>query len=465
MKRSIVYFVLCLSTAYSDANVTELDASPTSKSDFDLDSYSFWKEYFGKVYRNVTGVAERGAFTKKKYEFLSEAQSKCLDDVKYIFLHLKSKWVIQMLDAYGKVPSGTLRGNFLWIGKYEECVDVHAETDRNDSHSEIDATYCVATWNVRLPNNFNLPLQQLPIKTGLCLPESCSSLDIKQDIRHLVSLLHSLPFLGEYGELLNFHSMTCKETFPRLSVPALIFLYVLGAYFLLIIAGSCIILCEYIRSSYTNSSKCTKEQSSAFTDFVSEEGGDAHCIHGESFTELLITKKSRSLLSNGAFQSNYMDLLHSIDNLPFQTVTQGTFSVDSFFLIRLTPVYMLLIAFNTLVFKYTGSGPFWGDDSDIGACKRYWWWNLLYINNFLPLESMCITWTWYLADDMQFFLGGIILLSILRRSRRQVSFCPGVDSSEQAHVLCVPLPPPYHELVLRVSEDSPLFHTCQYGEL
>ncbi|GFY71974.1 nose resistant to fluoxetine protein 6 [Trichonephila inaurata madagascariensis] len=501
MKRSIVYFVLCLSTVYSDANFNGLDASPASKSDF---SSSFWKEYFEKVYRNVTGAAEGGVFAKEKHEFLTEAQSKCLKDVKYIFRHLKSKWVIQMLDAYGKVPSGTLRGNFLWIGKYEECVDVHVDADRNDSRSEIDGIYCVATWNVKLPNNFNLPLQQLPVKTGLCLPESCSSLDIKQDIRHLVSLLRSLPFLGEYGEFLNFHSMTCKETFPRLSVPALIFLYILGAYFSFIIAGSCITLCEYIRSSCTSSSKCAKEQSSAFTDFVSEEG-DAHFIDGESFTELLITKKSCSLLSNGAFQrcfkassvflrcfclfsntakildtsttantfscihgirffsmawvilghtyihntniiGNYMDLLHSIDNLPFQTVTQGTFSVDSFFLIsgfllcylfleesdkrngkinlfvlclhrfvRLTPVYMLLIAFNTLVFKYTGSGPFWGDDSDIGSCKQYWWWNLLYINNFLPLESMCITWTWYLADDMQFFLVGIILMSILGR--------------------------------------------------
>ncbi|CAL1269391.1 unnamed protein product [Larinioides sclopetarius] len=143
---------------------------------------------------------------------------------------------------------------------------------------------------------------------------------------------------------------------------------------------------------------------------------------------------------------NYMDLLRSVDNLPFQAVMQGTFSVDSFFLIsgfllcylfleesdkrngkinlfflclhrflRLTPVYMLLIAFNTLVFKYTGSGPFWGNDSDAGACKKYWWWNLLYINNFLPMESMCITWTWYLANDMQFFMAGVLILCVLWR--------------------------------------------------
>ncbi|GFW53267.1 nose resistant to fluoxetine protein 6 [Trichonephila clavipes] len=330
-----------------------------------------------RIFESIEAVKEKAARFQK--EMTQEDFQYCFEQWKNCMEHCRDR----VLDAYGKVPSGTLRGNFLWIGKYEECVDVHVDTDRNDSHSEIDGIYCVATWNVTLPNNFNLPLQQLPVKTGLCLPESCSSLDIKQDIRHLVSLLRSLPFLGEYGELLDFHSMICKDTFPRLSVPARIFLYILGAYFSFIVAGSCITLYEYIRSSYTSSSKCTKEQSNVFTDFVSDEG-DAHFIVGESFTELLITKKSGSLLSNGAFQrcfkgsshflrcfclfsntakvldtnttantfscihgirffsmawvilghtyihntniiGNYLDLLHSIDNLPFQTVTQVDF--------------------------------------------------------------------------------------------------------------------------------------------
>lgn len=33
------------------------------------------------------------------------------------------------------------------------------------------------------------------------------------------------------------------------------------------------------------------------------------------------------------FSDNYMELLKGIDNLPFQAVMQGTFSVDTFFLI------------------------------------------------------------------------------------------------------------------------------------
>ncbi|GFW53255.1 hypothetical protein TNCV_4709891 [Trichonephila clavipes] len=61
-------------------------------------------------------------------------------------------------------------------------------------------------------------------------------------------------------------------------------------------------------------------------------------------------------------------------------------------------------------------------------------------------------------------LGHLLLPLWKRRSRQQVSFRPGVDSSEQAHVLCIPLPPPHHELVLRVAENSSLFHTREHGD-
>ncbi|XP_055939748.1 nose resistant to fluoxetine protein 6-like [Argiope bruennichi] len=514
MKCSIFYFILYIFAANSSVNSTpnkdlvDLERNNQSSS---LNFHDPWNEYFEKLYQNASKYFNIHEFSKERYEFLSDAQAKCFDDVKYIFHHLKSKWAIQMLDANGKVPSGTLLGNFLWMGKYKECLDVHFTAKENDSLSNINGVYCVATWNVTAPSNFHLLMQQLPVKTGLCLPESCSSLNITRDMKHLVSFLHRLPFLREYGELLDLNSLTCKEQFPGVSTSAKIFLYILGAYFTLIIAGSCITAFEYIQSCFKNSSSPSRNgsESSTFSDFVSEEDleGDTcllHdencattqvswyryrcdlfsqtvfknsfkaslrflksfcffsnaskildtesssknflCIHGIRFLSMAWVILGHTYIHNLNIIGNSMDLLRSVDNFPFQTVIQGTFSVDSFFLmsgfllcylfleesdkrngkinlfilclhrfIRLTPVYALLIAFNTLVFKYTGSGPFWGEDSNVEACKKYWWWNLLYINNFLPMESMCLTWTWYLANDMQFFLMGVLILTILWR--------------------------------------------------
>ncbi|XP_054718188.1 nose resistant to fluoxetine protein 6-like isoform X3 [Uloborus diversus] len=170
------------------------------------------------------------------------------------------------------------------------------------------------------------------------------------------------------------------------------------------------------------------------------------CIHGIRVLSMSWIILGHTYVHNMDIIANYVELWESINNLPFQIVVQGTFSVDSFFLIggfllsylyldeadkkqgkisfvkiclhrfiRITPVYMILIAFKTLLFKHISSGPFWSDDIGIGSCEKNWWWNLLYINNFLPLNSMCVSWSWYLANDMQFFVISSLVLYILWR--------------------------------------------------
>lgn len=62
-------------------------------------------------------------------------------------------------------------------------------------------------------------------------------------------------------------------------------------------------------------------------------------------------------------------------------------------------------------------------------CPKYWWRNILYINTLFPVKEMvnfvkimralllkfvsnfqCMLWSWYLADDTQFYIVGAILL-------------------------------------------------------
>jgi hypothetical protein len=47
------------------------------------------------------------------------------------------------------------------------------------------------------------------------------------------------------------------------------------------------------------------------------------------------------------------------------------------------------------------AGPVWYRMvQDTGRCRQHWWTNLLYINNFHPVEfhDTCMSWTWYLAN-------------------------------------------------------------------
>lgn len=98
---------------------------------------------------------------------------------------------------------------------------------------------------------------------------------------------------------------------------------------------------------------------------------------------------------------------------------------------RLTPPYMLVMMVYIPLFQYWGDGPYWPQTGiEINYCKDTWWYNLLYINNFLTdiSKGMCMAWTWYLSNDMQFYvispliliplykkpkLGGLILLVLL----------------------------------------------------
>ncbi|KAL3870228.1 hypothetical protein ACJMK2_038305 [Sinanodonta woodiana] len=134
----------------------------------------------------------------------------------------------------------------------------------------------------------------------------------------------------------------------------------------------------------------------------------------------------------------------------FQAIDNATVSVDSFFLLsglllafltfrelkkvggikefswgmfyfhrfwRLTPPYMLLMMVYIPTSKYWSDGPFWPKDGfEVDYCKDSWWTNLLYINNFVNTDKMCMGWSWYLANDMQFFIISPILLIALYRS-------------------------------------------------
>ncbi|XP_015911602.2 nose resistant to fluoxetine protein 6 [Parasteatoda tepidariorum] len=462
---------------------------------------------------NVSNVDYLG-FVRKLW---TAAEIKCFEDIKYMIQHLNSNWSIQMLDAIGKMPSGALLGNFLWMGKYQECVDVQMPRSNNDLNGGIHGTYCVAIWNITTPTTFHVPLHNIPIKTGVCLPSSCSALSVDENIQHLIDIFRRVPVLKQFESFLNLSSLKCKEeeTFSNPSTST--FLIFLCLYLSLVIAGSFITIAEYGQfsvlklsflkfskknpnlnnllgswnSEVTNivneSEECEYDQHLNLVDleerrkscfyttkiqkfceimakvlkcfclFTNSEkvldvkGSTKHfsCIHGIRFISMAWVVLGHTYIHNISIFGNYVDLLHGIDNLPFQVIVQGTFSVDTFFLIsgfllayiyfeeadskngdiswigiiihrliRITPVYAVLIAFNVTMFKYIGKGPFWEEDSDVDICRENWWWNLLYINNFLPLESMCVTWTWYLADDMQFFVVGTFLLSILWRWRR-----------------------------------------------
>ncbi|XP_012528415.1 nose resistant to fluoxetine protein 6 isoform X2 [Monomorium pharaonis] len=79
--------------------------------------------------------------------------------------------------------------------------------------------------------------------------------------------------------------------------------------------------------------------------------------------------------------------------------------------IRLTPAYMAVLAISQLISTwFDKTSLFYIYERPHETCSKYWWRNLIYINNLFGLKEMCMSWSWYLSADMQFFMIAVALL-------------------------------------------------------
>lgn len=106
---------------------------------------------------------------------------------------------------------------------------------------------------------------------------------------------------------------------------------------------------------------------------------------------------------------------------------------------RLTPTMLIVLAFHSTWLVHLTRGPFW--DQTVGEeyrrCRRNWWTNMLYVNNFINKEKMvkikakifpfvfcpftilfyfqCLQQTWYLACDTQLFALSLLIIFFMKK--------------------------------------------------
>ncbi|KAL0276120.1 UNVERIFIED_CONTAM: hypothetical protein PYX00_003766 [Menopon gallinae] len=94
--------------------------------------------------------------------------------------------------------------------------------------------------------------------------------------------------------------------------------------------------------------------------------------------------------------------------------------------IRLTPVYAVVLITANISIKRNGRRSLFElSELSQNTCGKYWWRNLLYINNLYKAEEMCMSWSWYLSTEMQFFVLGFTLLIIYSRYRKLAACLTG----------------------------------------
>lgn len=99
--------------------------------------------------------------------------------------------------------------------------------------------------------------------------------------------------------------------------------------------------------------------------------------------------------------------------------TQGSlhfFGLVAYRYARLTVPYLYVLGIVEVTMKYFASNSIFDPPTeDHINCPKYWWRNLLYINTLFPVKDMCMLWSWYLANDTQFYIIGAIILIVAVR--------------------------------------------------
>ncbi|XP_071484630.1 nose resistant to fluoxetine protein 6-like [Diadema antillarum] len=374
-----------------------------------------------------------------------------------------------ILDATGKPSAGVLLGSLSWLGDFRQCKDASS------------LHYCLAD----IKQEGGSSRLSLSVKWGVCVPEECSEIDIKDILLHVGREV--FPDIRA--------QVTCEYTGdPTTDAGFIVTLIVISLICLLTLCATAIDFHLSRRAIQEEEVPILQSRVAETKDDIHEHSKSCNVPTDGSKLELVLPtwkriflcfslKKSMSSLMNTSGSKDDIRCIHGIrvismfwiilghsfsfqqksdaignsvwfitvqaKRFTFQVVLNGYVALDSFFFIggllmsytglkylnrragrvnwlaaivhrylRITPCVVATILLYTFLYPYMGEGPSWPSRvKDTESCRQWWWTNLLFINNFVPsnISNGCVSWTWYLAADMQFFLIGIPILILLFR--------------------------------------------------
>ncbi|XP_030623812.1 O-acyltransferase like protein, partial [Chanos chanos] len=85
---------------------------------------------------------------------------------------------------------------------------------------------------------------------------------------------------------------------------------------------------------------------------------------------------------------------------------------------RIQPLHLFIVCLTIGLFSVVQRGAFWFiAEDEIISCKKYWWSNLLLINNLFTITDICAPWTWYLSLDFQFYVTTPLFIFLYRLNK------------------------------------------------
>ncbi|RVE43113.1 hypothetical protein evm_012229 [Chilo suppressalis] len=366
-------------------------------------------------------------------------------------LLLNKRWALKMFDASSKSPQGLLFGSSYHLGNFDECVG----TKDIENGDEIEGQYCLAT--IRWPQ----PEENKKIRTGrgdtirwaVCVPSACDAQSVQDFVSGVISRT-----VGNTTTV----EVTNRDCYARepLTVSTKDVVYLSVILFFLAILFMSTLYEIFSISCVKNKKTITHELIVSFSaihnvkKIISTKQNmnlGLECISGiKTLAMILILAGHTSLFVGTGPVMDASGWDNLIRNPLLSLVTNSLLLVDTFLMIsaflfcrlllieldkrgklnilpilifryiRLTPAYMAVLFFYMTWFPKIGEGPLWKDKIllEKDRCEKNWWTNVLYVNNYVDVENMCMFQSWYLSVDTQlFFIAPIFIYSLWRWRR------------------------------------------------
>ncbi|CAL1300170.1 unnamed protein product [Larinioides sclopetarius] len=383
-------------------------------------------------------------------------------------------WAFRMIDSSGKIPNGIIDGSINSFGDYDMCVNTEVPRHFRGQYCLVELDPPLpprrpfVSYDEEIPQFINVSrpdtvigaflrnamyFHHLNFRSSVCVPSTCS----REEIQAIATKV--LEMIGIDFKVLVAHCETKvdKITFSSNEIVIMTVLALLLTLAVIATVVDVILKLKFDEepyqdrltlpvkyllcfSLYTNTSRLLKKDTSP---------NSIKVIHGMKVITCLWV-----ILNHTYYYVNYQafsSLLNAREisrEVGMQIVYNAYLNVETFFFIsavllsygvmkskelklnvlryifkrfwRLTPPFMLLISCVYLL-PHLGSGPVWKEtvvDGLTEKCKKYWWTNLLYINNFVPSAETCLNWTWYIPVDTHLYFLSLFVLIPLKSNPR-----------------------------------------------
>ncbi|KAF5305499.1 hypothetical protein FQA39_LY01590 [Lamprigera yunnana] len=375
----------------------------------------------------------------------------------------REKWAWKIFDSSAKFPVGLMYGVYYQFGNFDECVSV-----KDSIGTGIQGKYCLA--DIRLQTNSKneefialllgqskKPKERIAyndtLHWAICVPSTCSSTEVQKFLaRFLTSIIEYQDVKVQvFPHNCYFEQQTSFEQSEMVYCIVVGFIIVLvltsTVYHIILkkknpesadgnvmIYNKIIISFSLVQNIQNLLHVTDKKMNLEFIfglKFISMVfiiashtllfviGGP---VFNEEFYARSVTKPQNALLLNnplwvetfllmGGFLMCRLLLLELIK----QEGKVNLLLLYAVRYIRLTPSYAVVIGLYATILKKLNNGPLWNEKilAEQNRCIESWWINLLYINNYVNAENLCMFQSWYLAVDTHLFLIASILIYLL----------------------------------------------------